>query len=385
MRILIVHSYYQDAGGEDTVVSQEKHLLAATEEVSLLTFQNRKGWRGLVQTALSPWNFRAARTLEKAIRQFKPDVVHIHNLHYAIGPVAVRVAKRLAVPVVMTLHNYRLLCPSATLFHNGELFTHSIPVAFPWRAIAKGVHSNSVVKTFWLALTTWMHSVLGTWKLVDRYIALTPFAKQLFVKSALGIPPEKISVKQNFVVESTTRTAQREDFFLFVGRLSAEKGVDTLLRAFAESGAQLVVAGDGPLKDLVLQYTALHPNIRYEGAVSRTEVAQWLSRCTALVFPSIWYEGMPMTLIEAFAAGTAVLASNLGAMQTMIADGENGLLFPPGDVQALRDAATRWTALDTQAKQAMGDAARHEFENKYRSETNRVLLMDIYRQAVRLA
>lgn len=382
MRILIVHNYYQDPGGEDTVVSQEQQLLAATEDVSVLTFQNRKGWQGLLQTALSPWNVRAAQTLKKAIRQFKPDVLHIHNLHYAIGPIAIRVAKRLGVPVVMTLHNYRLLCPSATLFYNGQLFTHSIPAAFPWQAVKHGVHSNSVIKTFWLALTTWLHNVLGTWKSVDRYIVLTPFAKQLLVRSALRIPAEHITVKQNFADQESVRTAQREDFFLFVGRLSPEKGVETLLQAFAENGVKLVIVGDGPLKDRVAEYAASHPNIRYEGAVSRGQVAELLSRCTALVFPSIWYEGMPMTIIEAFAAGTAVIASDLGAMQTMVSDGENGFLFRPGVAHALRDAAARWAALDPQSKKAAGETARREFEAKYSATINRALLLDIYRQVV---
>lgn len=385
MRILIVHNHYQHPGGEDTVVSQEQSLLAETETVSLLTFQNRKGWRGLVQTALSPWNFLAARQLANAIRQFRPDVIHIHNLHYAIGPIAVRVAKRLGIPVVMTLHNYRLVCPSATLFHAGRPFTDSLTRSFPWRAVRLGVHSGSAVKTWWLAFTTWMHKALGTWKAVDRYIALTPFAKQLVAESTLGIPPSRISVKQNFLAPGPVASRQREGFFLFVGRLAAEKGVETLLQSFAESGAELAIAGDGPLRPLVEQHAQSSPHIRYAGALSRTEVGEMLSRCTALVFPSIWYEGMPMTLIEAFAAGTPVIASDLGAMQAMVSNGENGLLFNPGDARALRETVGRWTALAPDEKQAMGQAARREFEEKYDAVTNRQLLMDIYRLAIESA
>src|SRR5690606_35711363 len=168
-------------------------------DVEVLTFQNRKGWRGLVQTLWSPWNGRAARRVKRAIEQFHPDIIHIHNLHYAVGPIAIRVAKRLGVPVVMTLHNYRLICPSATLFSHGKLFTDSLHTQFPWRAIGWGVHSHSRFKTFWLAWTTWLHKKLGTWKLVDRYITLTDFAKQVFVGSSFGIPPEKYVTKPNFV------------------------------------------------------------------------------------------------------------------------------------------------------------------------------------------
>jgi len=383
MRILIVHNYYQHPGGEDTVVSQEHRLLAETADVDVLTFRNRRGWRGLVQTALSPWNFWAVRSLAKTIRQFKPDIIHIHNLHYAIGPLAVRLAKRMGVPVVMTLHNYRLLCPSATLFHESRPFTDSITAAFPWRAVAKGVHSNSVIKTFWLAATNWLHRVAGTWEMVDRYIALTPFAKELVLSSSLGIDEAHIAVKPNFLFAPEVRRGAREDFFLFVGRLSEEKGVRVLLEAFAEDGSELMIAGDGPLKEVVARYAASHPNIHYVGSLAREEVAVLLSRCTALVFPSIWYEGMPMTIIEAFAASTAVISSNLGAMPSMVLDGKNGLLFQAGSAEALRVCIRRWRSLDVPRKDGLGAAARQDFEDKYSAKTNKALLMDIYHSVLR--
>src|SRR5690606_38658243 len=153
MRILIIHNHYQHPGGEDVVFGQERDLLNDTAAVSTLTFRNHRGWRGLWQTLWSPWNIWAGRRVKRAIRQHNPTVIHIHNLHYAIGPIAIRIAKRKGVPVVMTLHNYRLLCPSATLFHNGKVFTESLHAAFPWKAVRLGVHSHSVLKTFWLALT----------------------------------------------------------------------------------------------------------------------------------------------------------------------------------------------------------------------------------------
>ncbi len=382
MRILIVHNHYQDPGGEDSVVRQEMELLSATEEVSLHVSQNQKGWRGLVQTALSPWNFIAARKLKEVIRRFKPDVIHIHNLHYAIGPIAIWIAKRQKVPVVMTLHNYRLLCPSATLFHKGKPFTDSLQQNFPWRAVRLGVHSRSVVKTWWLALTTWLHKQLGTWQQVSQYIALTPFAKQLFEESTLGLSAAQISIKQNFLSSDVLEPAERQGYFLFIGRLSEEKGLRTLLRSFVDTGASLVVAGDGPLKPLVQEYSESNPNIRYVGSVGREEVDQLLRQCTAMVFPSIWYEGMPMTIIEAFATATPVIASDFGAMQAMIADGRNGLLFGPGDAESLSKKVGEWLKMDLADKLDMGKAARHEFEDKYGPETNRRLLLDIYHRAI---
>lgn len=383
MRILIVHNYYQHPGGEDTVVSQEHRLLSETEEVDVLTFRNRRGWKGLIQTALSPWNFWAARSLRKAIRQFKPDVIHVHNLHYAVGPLAIRVAKRMGIPVVMTLHNYRLLCPSATLFYQGGPFTDSVTAAFPWRAVANGVHSNSVIKTFWLAATNWMHRRAGTWKMVDRYLALTPFAREKVLSSSLGLDERQVTVKQNFLVAEEVPSSEREDFFLFVGRLSEEKGIRVLLEAFAEDGSELIIVGDGPLKELVARYAVSHPNIRFVGSLSREDVAAMLSRCTALVFPSVWYEGMPMTIIEAFATSTAVIASDLGAMPSMVSEGKNGLLFQPGSTPALRACIKRWQSFDPDTKRAIGRGARQDFEKKYSEETNKALLMAIYHSVLR--
>lgn len=386
MRILIVHNYYQDPGGEDTVVAQEKALLSTVGEVSLLTYQNRKGWRGLIQTALVPWNIFAARKLKEVIRKFRPDVVHIHNLHYAIGPIAVRVTKRRGIPVVMTLHNYRLLCPSATLFHKGKPFTDSLRRNFPWDAVRLGIHSASIVKTFWFATTNWLHRQLGTWKQVDYYITLTAFAKQLVENSTLGVRPVQLTVKQNFLSsEITEPEMERQDYFLFVGRLAEEKGVRMMLQSFADTGAKLMIAGDGPLKPLVQTYQQAYPNIQYAGAVDRQEVHRLMRTSTALIFPSIWYEGMPMTIIESFASSTPVIASDLGAMQTMISDGRTGLLTTPGYADALSQNVKKWLEMEPDDKQKMGIAARLEFDTKYSQDINLQLLLRVYQQAIAMS
>ena len=378
MRILIIHNHYQHPGGEDVVFGQERDLLNDTAAVSTLTFRNQKGWRGLWQTLWSPWNIWAGQRVKRAIRQHAPTIIHIHNLHYAIGPIAVRIAKRRGIPVVMTLHNYRLLCPSATLFHNGQVFTESLHTAFPWDAVRLGVHSHSRIKTGWLALTVWLHKQLGTWNQVDRYLVLTDFAKQLFVNSSFGVPAAKFAVKPNFVIGFPLTDRPRSVHFLFVGRLAEEKGIDVLLQAFAHTGHTLRIAGDGPLKDKVLAYGKQHPNIHYLGALNAQHIRAELAVCSALVFPSIWYEGMPMTLLEAFASGTPVIASDLGAMATMIKHGENGWLFTSGDARGLQHRIAEWLQLDETDRAAIGKKARACFEQRYTATVNRVLLMDIY-------
>lgn len=381
MRILIIHNFYQHPGGEDVVFEQEKALLSSTEDVYSLTFRNQKGWRGAWQTLWSPWNIWAGWQIRKAIVRHRPDVVHVHNFHYAIGPIAVRIAKRMETPVVMTLHNYRLLCPSATLFHNGQTFTSSLHTGFPWEAIRKGVHSNSVLKTWWLAFTNWLHRKVGTWRMVDRYITLTDFARQLFVNSSLGISAEKFVTKPNSVVGSPQIIAARGQHFLFVGRLTEEKGVHVLMEAFGGTDYLLRIAGDGPLRKHVMEVAQTSPNIAYLGSLERSAIRQQLAECTALIFPSIWYEGMPMTLIEAFAAGTPVIASALGAMRSMVHEGHNGWLFPPNNAIALRQKVTEWLHTDNTYRAAVSRQAQNEYLQHYTAERNKNHLLTCYQAA----
>lgn len=382
MRILIIHNHYQDPGGEDAVFEQEKALLANTETVFSLTFRNKKGWKGLWQTALSPWNIFAGNKLKKAIRSSRPDIIHIHNLHYAIGPIAVRIAKKNRIPIVMTLHNYRLLCPSATLFHDGQLFTDSLHRPFPWKAVRYGVHSHSVIKTCWLAFTTWLHRKTGTWKQVNRYIALTDFAKRLFLHSSLGLRENQIMVKQNFIADPDSPAAERKTHFLFIGRLTTEKGINVLLDAFSQTDASLRIAGDGPLKEAVLLAAQKNHRISYLGMMDQHAVVTQLAECTALIFPSIWYEGMPMTIIEAFALGTPVIASNLGAMQSMVVHKENGLLFDAANAADLADTVNQWQHMNTENQANIGRNARAHYEKYYTAGMNKKLLLDIYHSVI---
>ncbi|MFC3198377.1 glycosyltransferase family 4 protein [Parapedobacter deserti] len=378
MRILIIHNHYQRPGGEDVVFEQERTLLSSVAAVETLTSRNRTGWRGAWQTLWSPWNVWAGHRLKRAIRRHRPDVIHIHNLHYAIGPIAIRIAKRHGIPVVMTLHNYRLLCPSATLFHNGRLFTDSLRAVFPWNAVRLGVHSHSVFKTFWLAFTVWLHKKAGTWRMVDRYIALTAFARQLFAESTLGLPEDQFIVKPNFVTAGQATASARGGYFLFIGRLAPEKGIEVLLAAFSGTDCLLRIAGDGPLRQRVIDAAGTQSNITYLGSLNPTEIRRELSACSALIFPSIWYEGMPMTLLEAFAAGTPVIASDLGAMQGMVADGQTGYRFPPGDAQALREKVQHWLQSAPATRADMASRARQAYELHYTADKNKALLVEIY-------
>jgi len=380
MRILIIHNSYQDPGGEDLVVQQESNLLAQSNTVETYIIKNQKGFAGFLQFLAYPYNRAQCRKLENIIRRFNPDIVHVHNLHYALGPLFIRFLHKRQIPVVMTLHNYRLVCPSATLFHQNSLFTSSTQSAFPWKAIWAGVHQDSIPKTFWIALTYYLHRKLGTWQNVNRYLVLTPFAKEIFKHSTLNIPGEKLTVKPNFIldVEKNQNPRQREKFFLFVGRLSQEKGIKTLINAFEKNGEKLHIAGDGPLKAYVTQKCSSNTNIHFLGQLKNEEIRTQMQACNALIFPSEWYEGMPMTILEAFATGTAVIASNLGAMAAMVGDGKEGILFEAGNADDLRNGVDKWNRLDENAKKTIREQARNSYEQHYTAEANKLLMAEIY-------
>jgi glycosyltransferase involved in cell wall biosynthesis len=383
VRILIIHNRYQQRGGEDTTFEQEVALLSQTEEVQTLTFQNFSGWKGAAQFILSIWNIFSAAKVRKSIRQFQPDVVHVHNWHYAVGPVVVRSVHNREVPVVLTVQNFRLLCPSATLLYKNSLFLDSLHAGFPWKAIRKKVYRNSFLQTFWLAFIIWVHKKIGTWKMVDRYIVQTGLAKSLFISSSLGTSESQFSIKPNFVVDPGVGLNRREDFFLYIGRLSEEKGIKTILEAFKNKIYGLYIGGDGPLKEDVLNASKADPHIRYLGLLDKNSVQEMMRRCSALIFPSIWYEGMPLTLIEAFALGTPVIASNLGAMASMITDGYNGLHFEAGNARGLSEKIDFWESLSKDGRKLFSDHARTCYEQIYTSEKNREQIMAIYQSVIK--
>lgn len=284
----------------------------------------------------------------------------------------------------MTMHNYRLLCPSATLSHRGQLFTDSIRASFPWKAVRHKVYRQSAWQTFWLAFVIWFHKRIGTWRQVDRYIALTEFSRSVFADAALNIPLEKWVVKPNFthpLQDSPEHTPSGG--FLYIGRLSEEKGIRVLLEAFRQAEGVLEIGGEGPLLDEVLRAGKDNARITYIGKLDKQQVGRAMMEHEALIFPSTWYEGMPMTILEAFASGLPVIASELGAMASMIRHGYNGLLFEAGNATDLLDKLHYWMTLTDTQKNGYRSNARATFLENYSPEKNKEQLLAIYRSVAR--
>ncbi len=381
MKVLIIHTGYQLKGGEDSVVEQEMELLRSNGiMVEKLSFSN--DGKALIKFLQLPFNISSYNKTKQYLQRYKPDVVHIHNLHFAASVSVVYAVKRCKVPCVFTLHNYRLICPTATLFYKGENFSDSLKKSFSWNAVFKGVYKNSRLLTFWLCLSIWLNRKLGVWKMIDRFIVLTPHAKELIDQSRLKLEAGKIVVKPNFTANYFLPVVTRQDNFLYVGRLSPEKGIATLLAAFEGAPYSLTIIGDGPLKEDVLAYTKNNRNVTYRGFQSRKVIIEEMRKCNALVFPSLWYETFGLTIIEAFALSTAVIASKIGAPARIVKDNYNGLHFAVSNAKDLRARLDEWQAYTADKKEVYRQQAFNTYLQYYTPEENYTQLLSIYTAAI---
>jgi glycosyltransferase involved in cell wall biosynthesis len=411
MKVLVIHTYYKLKGGEDSVVANEIELLRSEGvEVEQMSFSNSGST--LLKLLQVPFNYGSYQKTMRKTEEFKPDVVHIHNLHFSGSAAVVYALKKLHVPIVMTLHNYRLLCPSGSLYHNNQLFMDSLKPGFAWAAVKKGVYQNSKAITFWIAASMYLHEKLATWNKVDRFILLGQHSRELFTGSKLASFTDRMVVKPNFcypVVSDessisavsnvpssssvplssnasdipaslTTGSAslQHAPYYLYVGRLTEEKGVPVLLEAFKDSGQSLKIIGTGPLEDLVKEYSTKYPNISFAGAQPKERVYELLQGASALIFPSVWYETFGMVVIEAFSAGIPVIASDLGNIKNMVADGINGLRFKAGDPADLKKKLLYFEQLGHTERETYRQHARQTYLKHYSPEANAAQLIGLY-------
>lgn len=384
MRILTVHNYYKIRGGEDECFEAEIKLLREMgEDVEIYQENNdRVAEIGKLRMAADTiWSKEAYEKLQQRFIQKPLDVVHIHNFFPLISPSIYYAAKAQGIPVVQTLHNYRLLCPNALFFREGKVCEDCLGKFIPYPGIQHGCYRENKVASAAVATMLGVHRAMNTWtKMVDLYICLTEFAKQKFIQA--GIPAEKIVVKPNFVSPEPTVGSGKGGYALFVGRLSVEKGLDTLLAAWEQLGEQipLKIVGDGPLADDVLKATKRFPQIEWLGRRPMSEVHDLMGEAKFLVFPSKWYETFGRVAIEAFAKGTPVIAANIGAIAEIVAPGKTGLHFEPGVPEDLANKV-KWVLENPEQMAQMRKEARLEFEAKYTLKKNYQQLIEIYTRA----
>lgn len=382
MKVLIIHTFYKLRGGEDSVVENEMQLLRSNGmTVDLLSFRN--SGKSLLKLMSMPFNYVSYRKTKARIKSFKPDIIHIHNLHFSGSAAVIYAARHCAIPTVMTLHNYRLICPSGSLFHDNKLFLHSMTGGFPWKAVREKVYQNSTFITFWVALSMYIHEKAGTYNAIDQFIVLGEHSKELFSYSRLSPHADRMVVKPNFSYPPPgITTVVNNSFYLYVGRLTEEKGVSVLLETFANSLLPLIIVGTGPLEGLVKDYTLLHPNITCLGQQKKEKIFQLLHKASALIFPSQWYETFGMVAIEAFSMGVPVITSDLGNMKKLVTDKFNGYTFKAGDSKDLRSKLEAYQALDVTEKEKMSSNARSTYDSKYRPEVNFQQMLAVYQSAI---
>lgn len=379
LRVLVVHNGYQLRGGEDAVADDEVGLLRRHGHVVQRygRHNDEVGALGRLQLARDTvWSDRTARELREVLAGFRPDVVHVHNSFPLISPSLYWAAHGAGVPVVQTLHNFRLLCPQGLLLREGRVCEDCVG-RVPWRGVLHRCYRGSATQTAAVAVMVQAHRALGTWRdKVDRYIALNEFCRTKFVEG--GLPAARIRVKPNFV-DLPAPPAQPRRGFLFVGRLAAEKGIGVLADAQSvRAGADPVrVAGTGPESDRLQGLRGL----QLLGSLTPPQVYGQMASAVALVVPSIWYENFPRTVVEAYANELPVIASRLGALASLVEEGRTGLLFAPGDAADLARQLD-WAAAHPQEMRRMGLAARRHYEAHLGGDANHLQLTAIYREAI---
>ncbi len=378
MRIAFIHNSYQHRGGEDSVVQAEIALLRSYGHAVETYFRSNDDVVSMSSLTLARqtlWSNRTLRDLAQLIRRFQPDVIHAHNTFPLISPSLYWAAGRAGVPVVQTLHNFRLMCLNALFLREGNV-CEDCKGKTAWRGVARACYRGSRSASAALANMLTLHRGLGTYqKKVARYIALNEFCRRKFIEG--GLPAERIVMKPNFVDFPSPLPRSREGL-LFVGRLSAEKGVATLAKAMALlPDAHLRVAGDGPEAALLDGVAGLAKLGNLPGEAVRHE----MSRAAALIVPSICYETFGLVVIEAFACSLPVIASRIGALADIVRDGETGLLFEPGDPRDLADKM-RWALAHPEQMAVMGRNARTQYEAEFSAEVNYRRLMDIYSEVI---
>lgn len=381
--VLTVCNRYRERGGEEVVFEAEAELLERHGwRVERLTAQSREpgGIGDRLRLARdSFWSPGWHRRLAERLARRRPDLVHLHNTFPRISPSVVHACRAAGVPVVHTLHNYRLLCTAATLLRDGRPCQDCLGRA-PWPALLHRCYQGSLARTAVAAGATAFHRLQGSWaRGVELFITPTEHARRVFV--AGGLPAARLAVKPNFVHPDPGTRAGRGEYALFVGRLSPEKGVEDLLAAWRDLDVPLRIVGSGPLAAAVQDQANRRSPVEYLGWRDRAEVLEILRRARFLVFPSRARECGPLAVLEAFACGVPVLAAAGGAAEEMIAGAGAGWLFPAGEPEALAAlAGTAWA--DPAAIGNRGRRARLAFERNYTAEINYRALDRLYRRVL---
>lgn len=369
------------------MVRAERALLESRgHAVGMFEADNReiRGVAGAARAAVSAtWSRSSRLRMAAELARRRPDVVHVHNFFPLLSPSIYEACREAGVPVVQTLHNYRLVCPNAVFFRDGHPCEDCLGRFLPWPGVVHACYQGSRLGTAPIAGMLAIHRLRRTWsRKVDRFIALTEFARRKFIEG--GLPGDRIVVKPNFVDPAPRPGDGAGRFALFIGRFSPEKGIPVMLEAWRRGGLgerlPLRIVGEGALEGELRRIGAGIPGLEWMGARPHAEVLELLGRASCLVLPSVCYEMLNTAMIEAYASGTPVIASGHESMAAVVRHGETGLLFRPGDASDLAARVEDFLA-HPESHVRMRVQSRAEFEARYTAEQNHAALMAIYEAA----
>jgi glycosyltransferase involved in cell wall biosynthesis len=385
MRVVVCHNYFRERGGEDRVFEDELKLLQANG-VDVVPFIRRntdfEGFWDTTKVALrTPWNGKTSEELGDLVTRTSADVVHFHNWLPQISPAGFYAARRAGAAVVQTLHNYRWACPKGIMFRDGRVCEDCMGKTVPWPAVRHLCYRDSLAGSMFLATTIGLHNILRTKeRAIDTFIAPGAFIKKKLTMA--GIPGDDIFIKPLFTKDPGAGGGEG-GYAVYLGRLSPEKRIDTLLAAWErlDGKVPLLISGDGPQRSLVERAAAKDPSITYLGFAPDEALDRLLGDARALVFTSGTYEAQPVTILETYAKGTPVIAANMGAMSELIEDNVTGWHFVPGDPDDLaRVTAAAFDAANDLSE--MRAAVRNKYLDTYTPEPNFARLMEIYQIAI---
>ncbi len=380
LRILSIHNNYKFRGGEDESRESEERLLREMgHQIDIYEeHNNRIAKINPANLAMrTVWSQQSYRTVQTKLRQNRCDLIHVQNFFPLISPSVYYAAQAENVPVIQTLRNYRLICPNGLFFRDGSVCEDCLGKFIPYPGVVHACYRQDRGATAATAAMLTFHRTIGTWNRVNLFITLSEFARQKFI--AAGFPADKTIVKPNFVHPDPGVGGGSGNYALYVGRLSVEKGLDVLISAWERlsTNMPLKIVGEGPLADMVVAATRQMPHVEWLGQRPISEVHELMGEAMLLIFPSKWYETFGRVAVEAFAKGTPVIASNIGAIAELIDLPKNGLCFNPGDPQDLADKV-EWCLSHPKLLGEMRRYARAEYESKYTAQQNYNQLIDIY-------
>jgi glycosyltransferase involved in cell wall biosynthesis len=388
MRIVVAHNRYRYSGGEDAVLRAEVEMLRdAGHVVELFEADNKtiEGTLAKIGAAGSLFHSSSySQKMTELLRAFRPEILHVHNWFPLLSPSIISAACEEGVPVVQTLHNFRMLCVNGTLYRDGRICHDCLGKRFPLNGAINGCYSNSRIGSALIATAFTYHRMVHTWDGVTTFIAVSEYQKALLIRG--GVDADKITVKPNFVKRTNELGSGGGGYALFVGRLTAAKGIRTVLRAWSENriSTPLRIMGDGPLVDEVRETVLNFPQVQYLGQKSPAEVYAAMADARFVICSSECPETFGLTAIEALSRGTPVLAADTASVRELIEDGQNGLCFTPGDPDDLAAKASVLVA-DDATYQEMRRNCRAVYEKRYTDSVNYKLLMDIYQRAIDLS